>query len=419
MTPAGTAGTPTATPTATATLPPLNLAGQPLAGLTVALDPGHGGRDPGALYHGLHESEVNLSIALATRPLLQQAGARVVLTRERDTLVGPADGTITQDLEARAQVANRAGAHLFVSIHANVHSDGDVAGAITFYGVEQGYAGDQRRSAREVELSRLLGDAIQRGVVSRTGEIDRGVRPATFWVLGATSMPSVLLESGFLTNVTEARNLADPAFRRRIAEGVAAGIIAYATGGQLVPTDRAPAIVGDPQVRFYTPTGHNLAYGFRHFFDTRGGLDIFGYPRTEEITEGGWTVQYFQRARFEYHPEHAGTPYEVQLGLLGDDVTAPVRPFPRGGAFASGDEHRWYAETGHGLHYGFLRYFDTRGGLDVFGYPISEELTENGFTAQYFQRARFEYHPEHAGTPYEVQLGLVGDQVLQQKRWLR
>ena len=108
-----------------------------------------------------------------------------------------------------------------------------------------------------------------------------------------------------------------------------------------------------------------------------------------------------------------------QLGLLGDDVTAPVRPFPRGGAFASGDEHRWYAETGHGLHYGFLRYFDTRGGLDIFGYPISEELTENGFTAQYFQRARFEYHPEHAGTPYEVQLGLVGDQVLQQKRWLR
>ncbi|HEU5317342.1 MAG TPA: N-acetylmuramoyl-L-alanine amidase [Chloroflexota bacterium] len=416
ITPTRTAGP---SPTATATLPPFAIAGRPLDGWVIALDPGHGGRDPGAAYHGVFEKEVNLAITLLARPLLEQAGARVVLTRDRDTLVGPADGTITEDLEARAQIANRAGAHLFVSVHANVHTDDDVTGAITFYGVEFGYAGGQRRADRQVELSWLLAGAVQRGVVARTREIDRGVRSANFWVLGATRMPSVLLESGFLTNEDEARNLADPTFRRRIAEGIALGVIDYATGGQVLPTDRVPAIVGDPLVRYYDQTGHNLAYGFRTFFDTHGGLDIFGYPRTEEIQEGGFTVQYLQRARFEYHPEHAGTPYEVQLGLLGDLTTTSRRPFPFGVPFVPGDDHRWYIETGHGLHYGFLRYFDTRGGLDVFGYPISEELQENGFTVQYFQRARFEYHPEHAGTPYEVELGLLGDQLLQQHRWLR
>ena len=421
-------------------MPPFVVAGRPLEGWTIALDPGHGGRDPGALYHGLLEKDVNLSIGLMARPLLDQAGARVVMTRETDVLVGPADGTITEDLEARAQIANRAGAHLFVSIHANVHEDEDVTGAITFYGVESGYAGGQRRTERQVELGWLLADAIERGVVARTQEVERGIRSANFWVLGATRMPSVLLESGFLTNEEEARHLADAAFRRRIAEGLTQGIIGYVVSGQVLPTDRVPAIVGNQDVRYYEATGHNLAYGFRSFFDTHGGLDLFGYPRTEEIQEGGFTVQYLQRARFEYHPEHVGTPYEVQLGLVGDAVTAPMtclrrsptdpepppcglatssRPVPPGGAFASVDDHRWYPETGHALHFGFLRYFDTRGGLDVFGYPISEELRENGFTVQYFQRARFEYHPENVGTPYEVQLGLLGDQLLQARRWLR
>ena len=286
----------------------------------VALDPGHGGRDPGAAYYGVRESDLNLAVALATRPLLEEAGARVLLTRDRDVLVGPADGSITEDLEARARAANRAGAQLFVSIHGNVGANADVSGAITFYGLDSGYAGGQRRTARQVELSRRLALAIQRAVVGRTGETDRGVQPATFWVLGATTMPAILLESGFLTNPLEALRLADPAYRRRIAEGIASGVIAYATGGYVLPTDRAPAIGGNPVVRYYEVTGHNLAFGFRQFFDTHGGLDLFGYPRTEELTEDGFTVQYFQRARFEYHPEHAGTTYEVELGLLGDQL---------------------------------------------------------------------------------------------------
>jgi hypothetical protein len=188
-----------------------------------------------------------------------------------------------------------------------------------------------------------------------------------------------------------------------------------------LPTDRA-APIANPQVRYFDATGHNLGYGFRSFFETHGGLDRFGYPRTEELTEDGWTVQYFQRARFEYHPELAGTPYEVELGLLGDQLTTGRRPFPAGAPFAETPDHRYFPETGHGVHFAFWRYFREHGGVDSFGYPISEEIYgENGWphAVQYFQRARFEYHPEFAGTPYEIELGLLGDDWLRQRGWMR
>jgi hypothetical protein len=155
---------------------------------------------------------------------------------------------------------------------------------------------------------------------------------------------------------------------------------------------------------FYPQTGHSLSFGFKRFFDTHGGLDNFGYPRTEEIVENGWTVQYFQRARFEYHPEFAGTPYEVELGLLGD-MLAP-QPFdkapPAPGA-------RFYQETSHNLAGPFLKYFESGGGLDVYGYPTSEPFDSNGATVQYFQRARFEMR---VGA---IQLGLLGDELLAQR----
>jgi len=169
-------------------------------------------------------------------------------------------------------------------------------------------------------------------------------------------------------------------------------------------------------------TGHNVSGAFARFYNSHGGVDMFGYARTEAFTEGDLTVQYFQRARFEMHPENAGTPFDVQLMLLGDTMTSDQRPFTRGTPFTSGDSHRYYTQTGHGVHFAFLHYFDTHGGIDNFGYPTSEEFslaTPRGpLTVQYFQRARFEYHPEHLGTPYEVQLGLLGDDYLTQRGWL-
>jgi peptidoglycan hydrolase-like amidase len=170
-----------------------------------------------------------------------------------------------------------------------------------------------------------------------------------------------------------------------------------------------PALAQQP-VRTFPETGFTVGGAFLRFFDRNGGLDIFGFPITPEITEGGLTVQYFQRARFEYHPAHAGTPYEVQLGLLGEALTAG-RAFPRGEPFPPSADHLYFPETGHGVHYAFLRFFQRNGGVDLFGYPISEEFQEGGFTVQYFQRARFEYHPE-LPERYRVSLGLIGTEYL-------
>ncbi len=186
-----------------------------------------------------------------------------------------------------------------------------------------------------------------------------------------------------------------------------------------------PAFPDTPDHRFFATTGHSLNSGFKVYWEAHGGLVIFGYPISEEFQEREAdgqvrTAQYFERARFEYHPEFKGSPYEVELGLLGQEVTASragETPFQPIAAFADSMDHRYFAATGHSLNFGFKAYWEANGGLAQFGYPISEEFTERNpdmeqeYTVQYFERERFEYHPEFAGTPYEVELGRLGAQV--------
>ena len=163
---------------------------------------------------------------------------------------------------------------------------------------------------------------------------------------------------------------------------------------------------------YFPETGMSVSFGFKRFFEERGGVEIFGYPITPELQERGRTVQYFQRARFEYHPEHAGTRYEVQLGLLGDILTTG-RTFPKATPVETTENQRYFSETGHVVSGVFLRFFNTRGGLDIFGYPISEVIQENGKTVQYFQRSRFEYYPQLPET-HQIALGLLGEELAQQ-----
>src|SRR6185436_18111719 len=125
----------------------------------------------------------------------------------------------------------------------------------------------------------------------------------------------------------------------------------------------------------------------------------------------GVVVQYFERARLEYHPDLAGTQYAVligrlavELGYMTPAVAAPTNP---------GDLQWYYKETGHGIDRSFRAYWRSRGGLALFGLPIGEPVTENGLLVQYFERTRLELHPELAGTPYEVQLGHLGVAVLE------
>lgn len=170
--------------------------------------------------------------------------------------------------------------------------------------------------------------------------------------------------------------------------------------------------------RYYPETGKTLAQEFLSFYDSRGGVPIFGYPLTDAETEGGFKVQYLERARIEYHPENRGTQYEVQLGLLGTILTAGRQFAPAPVAARSNAPSQdaiYFPETMHTLSGKFYEYWQANGGLALFGYPISEPVQEGGFTVQYFQRNRFELHPENSGTQYEVLLGLLGRDALAQR----
>jgi hypothetical protein len=150
--------------------------------------------------------------------------------------------------------------------------------------------------------------------------------------------------------------------------------------------------------RLYFPqTGHTLAYGFKDFWQANGGLAVFGYPISEEFSEKNpdtgqtYTVQYFERNRFEYHPELAGTPWEVSLGRLG--VQAAPQVYPTSPA-VNVTGVRYFAETQHTLSGPFRDFWQANGGVAVFGFPISEPFEEGGLLVQYFERSRFEYHPD-------------------------
>ncbi|WP_322489231.1 hypothetical protein [Chloroflexus sp.] len=156
----------------------------------------------------------------------------------------------------------------------------------------------------------------------------------------------------------------------------------------------------------------DIAPRFAAAYEQLGGLRRLGLPISPALLHNGREVQWFERARVEYWPELSGTPYEFQIGLVGVEYVAG-RTFLRPEPFASRSDLRYFPETGFGVGGLFLQYWEENGGLTSFGYPISAEFDEvqpdgRAFRVQYFERARFELHPEAAGTPYVVQLGLLG-----------
>jgi N-acetylmuramoyl-L-alanine amidase len=179
----------------------------------VVIDPGHGGPDPGAVgIRGLRETDVVLDVSLQVARILQARGVQVIMTRTSDVDV---------DLPPRVALANSSGADAFVSVHANALSMArpDVNGVETFY-----FQGGR---------SAALAEAIQRQLMAVSpGTPDRGARPGRFFVIRRTVMPSALTEMGFVTGQIDAPRLADPEFRRRLAQAVATGILNYLNGGR-------------------------------------------------------------------------------------------------------------------------------------------------------------------------------------------
>lgn len=180
----------------------------------------------------------------------------------------------------------------------------------------------------------------------------------------------------------------------------------------------------DNDRKYFLESGHTLGGEFRKFWESHGGVARLGYPISEESAQTNpidgqqRTVQYFERAVLEYHAEFAGTPNDVMPAAVGLWVTQG-RDFPRVSPFQNLADRAYFPQTGHSVKEAFLQYWQTKGGLAAFGYPISEELPEISpadgkvYTVQYFERARLEWHPSDAGTADEVQLGLIGKQALE------
>jgi hypothetical protein len=174
--------------------------------------------------------------------------------------------------------------------------------------------------------------------------------------------------------------------------------------------------------RYYPETGYTLAAEFVSFYDSYGGLALFGYPVSEARTENGYLVQWTERQRLEYHPENAGTRFEVLLGLLGRELTdgldGPQFVAAQQIGTASLDDEQsaqagghYFEETGQYVSDEFFAYWQARGGVPVFGYPISTLHDESGYMVQWFERARFELHPENS-IETRVLLGHLGYEAL-------
>ena len=179
----------------------------------IVLDPGHGGSDTGAMHNGLVEKEITLDVALRLRTLLIARGWIVRMTRDTDRDVYGPNASDVAELQARVDVANNAGARLFVSIHANSSTSSVPSGTTSYYYKPQ---------------DRPLAAAIQARLIALLGTKDDGVIRERFYVIRRTTMPATLIETAFVSNAADAARLRSPNFRQQIAIGIADGIKDYA-----------------------------------------------------------------------------------------------------------------------------------------------------------------------------------------------
>jgi N-acetylmuramoyl-L-alanine amidase len=245
--------------TSTSSLSPFSLAQQLGLGVRkIVLDPGHGGKDPGAIANGMKEKDIVLDIAKRLVPVLQRdLGCEVILTRSDDTFI---------PLEERTAIANTQGADLFVSLHINAHPSAKVRGLETYYLNLSTNAEAMRVAAREnatsthqmSDLQDILSDILQNSKINESSRLAQqvhrsilnhakpngnqyatiknlGVKQAPFYVLIGAQMPAILLEVAFISNKKDADNLRNPRFIEMITQEISAGIKSYvnATSAQL------------------------------------------------------------------------------------------------------------------------------------------------------------------------------------------
>jgi hypothetical protein len=177
------------------------------------------------------------------------------------------------------------------------------------------------------------------------------------------------------------------------------------------PADAVQPAVAQAGCEFFDITRHNVCSPFLTWWQARGGVANFGYPLSEATTMDGMTVQYFERARFEHHPEFAGTVWEVELTRFGADAIERDHAAEASPVGPKADCLR-FEITGHNVCDRFAAFWEENGGLPVFGYPMSEPFEDNGMTVQYFERARFEYQPGVWPQRSDVLLGRLAAEVV-------
>ena len=222
---------------------------------TIVIDPGHGGRDPGAVGFGLKEKDITLDIARRMKGLLKNDPTyEIYLTRETDVFV---------PLDARTTYANQKEADLFVSVHVNSYKRASKQGVETYYLSARATDEDAqalaalenamsrqpmsslepmlKRIARstKIEESKSLAGVVQSKLVGRTKAPDRGVKRAPFVVLIGAKMPAVLAEIGFISNRSDAKLLGREDHRQRIAQGLAEAVRSYAAQREVVEAGKA------------------------------------------------------------------------------------------------------------------------------------------------------------------------------------
>jgi len=207
----------------------------------VVLDPGHGGKDPGAISkRGLKEKDVVLDICRRIKRILEKEGIKVTLTRTTDKFL---------TLKERTELANRAKADLFLSIHANANRSSKLKGfEIYFYSPKitdpqalLTYRLEEKKYIKESRLKKILCDMILSEKRAETFKLAeylikslraqnirfRTMRGAPFYVLRNTYIPALLLEVGYLTNPTEEKFLRNPYYREQLAEAISQSIISF------------------------------------------------------------------------------------------------------------------------------------------------------------------------------------------------
>ena len=186
-----------------------------LAGKVVVIDPGHGGSDPGAIGRvlGVTDAEIGLNVGQRLRDLLEDAGATVIMTRDTDVRV---------DLSARPAIANDVEADLFISIHGNSSTNTTVSGIHIYYYAPSTNANLYAQSYVRKELA----SQVSSGMQAATGTASE-VRTANYAVLRENDRPSILVETGFLSNAAEEALLAQDSYRQKLAQGIYDGVLAY------------------------------------------------------------------------------------------------------------------------------------------------------------------------------------------------